>query len=287
MVLTGLGFKLSVVPFHMWAPDIYEGAPAPVTAFVAVVSKTAALSLLMRFLMVTGALQAGPVLTALTVVAVLSMICGNLLALLQDNVKRMLAYSSIGHLGYLLVAVIAGGPLAIEAVSVYLLAYAVTMLGALGIVSVVSNAPGEADRIDDYRGLFWTRPWLALAFSALLLSLAGIPLTAGFFAKFYAVFAGVGAGLATPVIALVLGSVIGLYYYLRLIVAMLAPRSIAAVAPEASPTDWPAKATLVVLLVVLVGIGVYPAPLFSLVRATAVELANGLHAGTGIAVLRR
>jgi NADH-quinone oxidoreductase subunit N len=289
MVLTGLGFKLSVVPFHMWAPDVYEGGPAPVTAFIAAISKTAALSLLLRYFLVTGALQAKPLLAALSVLAVLSMIGGNLLALLQDNVKRMLAYSSIGHLGYLLVAVIAGGPLAIEAVSIYLLAYAVTMLGALGIVSIVStaSAPGEADRIEDYRGLVWTRPWLAVAFSTLLLSLAGIPLTAGFIAKFYAVIAGVGAGLAVPIIALVLGSVIGLYYYLRLIVAMLAPLSTAAITPAPGPTDWSARATVVVLLLVLVGLGAYPAPFLALVRATAVELANGLEASGGIVGLIR
>jgi NADH-quinone oxidoreductase subunit N len=283
MVLTGLGFKLSLAPFHMWTPDVYEGAPAPVTAFIAVVSKTAALSLLLRYLLVTGALQVQPLLTALGVVAVISMIGGNLLALLQNNVKRMLAYSSIGHLGYLLVAVMAGGSLAIEAVSIYLFAYAVTMLGALGIVSVMSvaSAPGEAERIEDYRGLFWTRPWLAVAFSALLLSLAGIPLTAGFLAKFYAVIAGVGAGLTIPVIALVLGSVIGLYYYLRLIVAMLAPRSSSAIPGEIGVTGWPARAMVAVLLLILVGLGAYPGPLLSLVRGTAVQLANGPHQVSG------
>ncbi len=278
MVLTGLGFKLSVAPFHMWAPDVFEGAAAPVTAFIAVVSKTAALSLLVRYFVMTGAFNAGPLLAALGIVAVLSMIGGNLLALLQDNVKRMLAYSSIGHVGYLLVAVLAGGPLAIEAVSVYLSAYAVTMLGALGIVSIVSSAsaPGEADRISDYRGLFWTRPWLAISFSALLLSLAGVPMTLGFLAKFYAIIAGVGAGVATLLAALVAGSVIGLYYYLRLIVAMLAPIPAASPVPAASPTEWPAGAALAVLLVVLIGLGIYPAPLLSLVRTSAVELASGL-----------
>ncbi len=289
MVLTGLGFKLSAVPFHMWAPDVYEGAAAPVTAFVAVVSKVATFALLLRYFMMAGAFDSAPLLTALSVIAVLSMICGNLLALLQDNVKRMLAYSSIGHVGYLLVAFLAGGPLAIEAVSVYVLAYSITMLGALGIVSMVSNtsAPGDADRISDYAGLFWRKPWLAVAFSTLLLSLAGMPLTAGFLAKFYAAIAGVGAGLAVPIAALVIGSVIGLYYYLRLIVAMLAPLPDEAAARTICPAKWLANAVLVVLLVTVVGLGAYPAALISLARTTAVGLASGPRINENAASLKR
>jgi NADH-quinone oxidoreductase subunit N len=191
--------------------------------------------------------------------------------------------------GYLLVAVLPGGPLAIEAVSVYVLAYSITMLGALAIVSMMSStsAVRDADRISDYFGLFWSRPWLAVAFSALLLSLAGIPMTVGFLAKLYAMIAGIRAGLLIPITALVVGSVIGLYYYLRLIVGMLAPLPAEAAAQAASPTEWPANATLVVLLVILVGIGVYPAPLLSLVRTSAVELASRPQPNEGVAGLKR
>src|SRR5215212_7383683 len=145
------------------------------------------------------------------------MLVGNLLALLQNNVKRILAYSSIAHLGYLLVAFLAAGPMAVEAVSFYLLAYFVTNLGAFAVVTLCSlhNSETDTDDLEEYRGLFWRRPWLAGAFTAMLLSLAGIPLTAGFVAKFYAFAAGVDAALWLLVVVLMITSMIGLYYYLR------------------------------------------------------------------------
>jgi len=288
MILTGIGFKLSVVPFHMWAPDVYEGAPAPVTAFVAVVSKSAVLALLLRFFLASGALGSIPLTTALSAIAVLSMIVGNLLALLQDNVKRILAYSSIAHLGYALVAFLAGGALAVEAVSVYLVAYAVTTLGAFGIVSLLPQPwPGrDADRLEDYRGLFWIRPWPAAVFTVMLLSLAGIPLTLGFIAKFYAVTSGIGAHLAVLLAALVIGSAIGLYYYLRIIVVMVA--SAPASETPASRRGAPAlgNAVMALMLLLLVGLGIYPSPLIAMIRTAAVPLA-GQQAGQVAADSRR
>lgn len=278
MILVGIGFKLSVVPFHMWAPDIYEGAPAPVTAFVAVVSKTAVFALLLRYFLATDAFGSRSLAILLAAVAVLSMIVGNLLALLQNNVKRILAYSSIAHLGYALVAFLAGGPLAVEAVSAYLIAYAITTLGAFGVVTLLSRAglARDADDITDYRGLFRTRPWLALSFTAMLLSLAGIPLTVGFIAKFYAVTSGVGANLTLPVAALVIGSIIGIYYYLRIIVAMILP--VCAQTPVSHPRErlaWIGSTVMAALMILLVWFGVYPAPLVSMIRTTAVTLAAG------------
>jgi NADH-quinone oxidoreductase subunit N len=284
LILTGIGFKLSVVPFHLWAPDVYQGAPAPVTAFVAVVSKCSVMALLLRYFLVARAFEAGSLVTIVSAIAVLSILAGNLLALLQDNVKRMLAYSSIAHLGYVLVAFLAGGALAVEAVSAYLVAYAITTLGAFGVVGLLSP-PGrarDADRISDYQGLWWTRPALAAVFTAMLLSLAGIPLTLGFIAKFYAVTAGVGAHLTAPVAALVVGSILGLYYYLRLIVALIRPAPVPAPAfpggigaaalrtASLRPLGGTVMAVLLVLLMVL---GVYPAPLVSLIRRTAGTLA--------------
>lgn len=271
MILAGVGFKLSLVPFHMWTPDIYEGAPAPVTAFVAVVSKIAVFSVILRFFVLTGGHQDSALRTGLAVIAVLSMLVGNLLALLQDNVKRMLAYSSIAHLGYLLVAFLAMRSLGVDAAAFYLAAYAVMSLGAFGIVGLLSTAGAgrDADRIEDYRGLFRTRPFLAASLALMLLALAGMPPTMGFIGKFYLVVAGVGSGLAWPVAALVLGSVIGLYYYLRILVAMAMPvpegRSVA----TNMRIRRSGNAVIAVLLVLLLALGTYPAPALALIRMTA------------------
>lgn len=277
MFLAAIGFKLSLVPFHMWAPDVYEGAPAPVAAFVAVVSKSAVLALLLRYFLAAGAFESGAVTGALSIIAILSMIAGNLLALLQDNVKRILAYSSIAHLGYALVAFLAGGPLAIEAVSIYLVAYVVTTLGAFGVVTLLSPAGlgRDADQLVDYRGLFWTRPQLAAVFAAMLLSLAGIPLTVGFIAKFYAFAAGVGADLTGPVAALVAGSIIGLYYYLRIIVATLTPLTIGGPLPQLGPPAHQlSSAVMAALMFLLISLGAYPSPLIALIRTSADVLAG-------------
>jgi NADH-quinone oxidoreductase subunit N len=273
MLLTGIGFKLSLVPFHLWAPDIYEGAPAPVTAFVAVVSKSAVFALLLRYFLASDAFSAPSVVLVISILAVLSIMVGNLLALLQDNIKRMLAYSSIAHLGYLLVAFLAGGALATLAVSLYLVAYAITTLGAFGVVALLSQ-PGQgrdADRIADYRGLFWTRRWLSGTFIVMLLSLAGIPVTLGFIAKFFAVTSGVGAGVLAPLGALVIGSIIGLYYYLRVIVAMVLPVPEAAEPPR-SAAPILGGAVMAALMVLLIGFGLYPAPLLSMIRQSAVAI---------------
>jgi NADH-quinone oxidoreductase subunit N len=276
MIVTGLGFKLSVVPFHMWAPDVYEGAPAPVTAFVAVVSKSAVFALLLRYFATAGVYGYGSVMMAINVIAIASMLVGNLLALLQGNVKRILAYSSIAHLGYLLVAFMAGGALAVEAVTYYLVAYVVMTLGAFGIVTILSAPSGgaELEALEDYRGLMWRRPWLAGMFTAMLLSLAGIPLTVGFMAKFFAMSAGISAALWPAVFALVAGSVIGLFYYLRIIVAMVLPAE--AGAPAAGGiVPWAGGTTVAIITLVLVWLGIYPAPLIQIIRLTALHIANG------------
>jgi NADH-quinone oxidoreductase subunit N len=272
LILVGVGFKLALVPFHMWIPDVYEGAPAPVAALVATLSKGAVLALLLRYFVATGAYRSPSITLALSLIAIASILLGNLLALLQDNVKRILAYSSIAHIGYLLVAFLATGPLAIEAIGYYLTAYFVTMLGAFGVVTLLSKGGLERDRdnLADYRGLFWSRPWLAAAFTAMLLSLAGIPLTMGFVGKFYVAAAGVGASLWLLVIVLVIGSVIGLFYTLRIIAMMAAPHP--ETAPEQLPMpSAPSKVALAALVLLLIWLGVYPAPLMDILEATVAQ----------------
>ena len=269
LILTGVGFKLALVPFHMWAPDVYQGAPAPVTAFVATVSKGAMVALLLRYFVEIAAFRSEMLWWAMAGIAVLSMFAGNLLALLQDNIKRLLAYSSIAHLGYLLVAFLAAGPLAAEAVTFYLTAYFVTTLGAFGVVSVLSKPGSEAEALDDYRSLFWNRPWLAGVFTIMLLSLAGIPLTAGFIGKFYVIAAGVESSLWVLIVLLVGNSVIGLFYYLRVIVIMAADgrRGVRPAdttrAPQVSYADG---LVLAALSGFLLWLGLYPAPLIRLVQ---------------------
>ncbi|MHB1417665.1 MAG: NADH-quinone oxidoreductase subunit N [Chloroflexota bacterium] len=269
-ILVGIGYKLAVVPFHMWTPDVYQGASAPVTAFVATISKGAMFGLLLRFFAPAEISTYGSLYVAFLIIAIASMFFGNLLALLQSNVKRILAYSSIAHLGYLLVAFLAGGALGVVAATFYLVAYFVTTLGAFGIVTVLSDSEREAESIDDYRGLFWRRPWLAATFTAMLLSLAGIPLTAGFFAKFYVATAGVGSSLWALVIALVVASTVGLYYYLRLAAVMYTrrPAEMEAAPPPAARPTYMGGAVLVFLVLLLLWFGVYPAPLIDFIRAS-------------------
>lgn len=270
LTVTGIGFKLGVVPFHLWTPDVYQGAPAPVAAFVATTSKSAMVALLLRYFYVSGALQYRAVFLVFAVIAIASMFAGNLLALLQKNVKRILAYSSIAHFGYILVAFLAGGTMAIQAVSFYLVAYTVTLLAAFGIVTVVSGPAGDADDLEDYRGLFWKRPVIAAVFTAALLSLAGIPATMGFLGKFYVLAAGANAGAWPLMLTLVITSVAGLFYYLRIVVALYsAPPEQAVSIPGVSLGT---ACVLVVLAILLIWFGVYPTPLLNLIRTTMAGL---------------
>jgi NADH-quinone oxidoreductase subunit N len=272
MLVVGIGFKLAVVPFHMWTPDIYEGAPAPVTAFVATVSKGSMLALLLRFFTPLDIHVSGALFAVFALIAIASMLVGNLLALLQNNVKRLLAYSSIAHLGYLLVAFLASGALAITAVTFYLVAYFVTTLGAFGIVTMLSSSARDADRLDDYRGLFWRRPWLAGIFTSTLLSLAGIPLTAGFVGKFYLLVAGVASALWPLVIILVVTSAVGLFYYLRLVATMYMQPPQEEVSAVASSLSLAGSLVLAALMLLLIWLGVYPAPFIDIIQATAARL---------------
>jgi len=274
MVLAGIAFKLSLVPFHMWTPDVYEGAPAPATAFLATVSKGGIFAVLFRFFLSFDGFQYETILTGLLWVSLLSILVGNLLAVMQNRIKRVLAYSSIAHLGYLLVAFIAasidgGKLLAIEASLFFLVAYFVTTIGAFGVVSIMSGNPNENGRdnddLSDYEGLFWRRPLLATFFTGMLLSLAGIPLTVGFVGKFYIFAAGGESELWTLLIAVVVGSGIGLFYYLRIIFTMTKRTVDEAeiVIPVAG--GW----GLGLLSAALLAFGIYPAPVVDWVLLVA------------------
>jgi NADH-quinone oxidoreductase subunit N len=264
LTVTGIGFKLGVVPFHLWTPDVYQGAPAPVAAFVATASKSAMVALLLRYFYVSGALEYRPIVWVLYAVAIASMCAGNLLALQQTNVKRILAYSSIAHFGYILVGFLAGGAMAVEAVSFYLVAYTVTILAAFGVVSVLSNSERDAEYLEDYRGLFWRRPLIAGIFTVALFSLAGIPATMGFVGKFYVIGAGAAAAAWSLIIILAITSVAGLFYYLRVVVTLYAPPTELAgdeVIATGQRTAWSGAFMLTVLAILLIWFGVYPASL--------------------------
>ncbi len=265
LIVIGVGFKLAVVPFHMWTPDVYEGAPAPVAAFIATVSKGAMFALLLRIFTRIELHNYPGLVLMFSIISAASMFVGNLLALFQQNVKRILAYSSIAHQGYLLVAFLAGGKESIMAVSYYLLAYFVSMLGAFSVITVISGKEGDADAIGDYRGLARRRPLLAAVFTVMLLSLAGIPLTAGFIGKYYVLAAGAGSSLWVLVVMLAINSTIGLYYYLRIMAALFSePGEL--VFKEAPAVELFAGIMISTLTVILFFLGIYPAPVMRIVH---------------------
>ncbi len=235
MIVVGFGFKLSMVPFHFWTPDVYEGAPAPVTAFLSVASKAASFALLMRFFvavfpetLVIGGVEIQDFwINLLAIASALSMTVGNVLALSQKNFKRLLAYSSIAHAGYTLIgvaAIQAGTAQSVASVTFYMVIYLFTNLLAFGVIIVFSEATGTDD-IKDLAGLSRRNPWMALAMTIGLLSLAGIPPAAGFFGKFFLFNAAVEAGLTWLALVAVLNSIVALFYYLVVIKIIYVDRS--------------------------------------------------------------
>ncbi len=219
LILTALFFKAAIAPFHMWAPDVYEGAPTPVTVFLTVAPKVAGLMVIFRALLPVVRTEgaAAVFVPALSVAAVLTMFAGNLAALRQSSVKRMLAYSSIAHSGYLLVAVVAGdGP----SLVFYLVAYLFMNAGAFGVLVALTGTGSERPTLDELAGLGRRDPWLAASFAIFLLSLAGFPPTAGFLAKFYAFSSAVRENHVLLTVAAVLASLVSVAFYLKVIVAM-------------------------------------------------------------------
>lgn len=274
----GFAFKVSAVPFHMWTPDVYEGAPAPVTAFMSSTVKAAAFVAFLRIFL-TG-LEEGyaawyPVFWWL---AVLTMVVANLIALVQSNVKRLLAYSSIAHAGYLLVALVAANETAAAGLLFYLLIYTVMNIGAFAIVICVANHGEERLQIEDYSGFGWRQPLLGVFFTIFLLSLAGFPGTAGFIAKIYLLLGAVDAQLWTLAVILVLTTVVSYWYYLRLAWYMWmreAPAGEEGRAPYFVPL--PLRAALLAAAGLIVLLGVMPGAALDFARDSVAGL---LSAGT-------
>ncbi|HEV7735067.1 MAG TPA: NADH-quinone oxidoreductase subunit N [Candidatus Binatia bacterium] len=234
LVLAGFGYKIAAVPFHMWAPDVYTGAPLPVTAFLAIGSKAAGFAMLLRFLhfgvTATGPspiVASVPLVQLLSVLSALTMTLGNLAAMSQTNMKRLLAYSSISHAGYALLGVVVFRDAGVAAVLLYLATYYLMNLGAFVIVMLVTNESGRED-MDAYRGLAWRGgAWPAVMLAIFLFSLAGLPPLAGFIGKFYIFAAGIEGGMYTLVLIAVLNSVVSLYYYARIVKMMFLDQPLA------------------------------------------------------------
>ena len=261
LLVIGLGFKVAAVPFHMWAPDVYQGSPTPVTAFMSVGPKAAAFAAFFRVFTEAIPEMAPSWEILLCVIAVLSMFVGNLGAIMQTNIKRMLAFSSISHAGYLLIAVIAKSSLAGSALLFYLLAYSFTTFGAFGIVILLGRKGQENLEIENYSGLAYKHPILALSMTVFLLSLGGLPPFAGFVAKFYIFSAAMEEGFVTLVIIAVLNSAISFYYYLKVVVFMYMKE----------PTgEFQISLTPMTLFVVIIGIigtielGIFPDSIIAL-----------------------
>lgn len=220
LMIAGIGFKLALAPFHMWAPDVYQGSPAPVTSFIATISKGAVLAFALRFFITIKGYDNQILVTVISAIAVFSMFTGNFLALRQKNLKRLLAYSSIAHMGYLFITLLTGTALGVQSAVFYIVAYVITTLAAFGVISLLSTHYCDREDVDDLKGLFYSNPWIAVVLSLTMFSLAGIPLTAGFMAKFYIVLEGARSGLWLLAFSLIINTVISLYYYLSVIKTM-------------------------------------------------------------------
>jgi NADH-quinone oxidoreductase subunit N len=270
LILVGFGFKISSVPFHMWAPDVYEGAPTSVTALIATGSKAAAFAALLRLLLTALGVARADWSVLLWALAVLTMTIGNVVALAQSNLKRMLAYSSIAHVGYMMVGLVAGGAAGSAAILYYLFAYTFTTVGTFGVITLCERAGEEAVNVADYSGLARRSPLLAAALSLFLLSLVGIPPLAGFVGKFYLFGAAVRGGYLWLAVIAVLNSAIAAYYYLRVIVYMYMRE------PEGASAGYaPSFAGALALGIALIGIvalGVAPAPFVDLAQAAVAPL---------------
>ncbi len=266
LVAAGVAFKIAAVPFHMWAPDVYEGAPTPIAGFLSVGSKAASFAMLLRIFV-----QGLPSLNAdwrllFYVLSVMTMTVGNIAALTQSNVKRMLAYSSIAHAGYLLIGVVAGTPRGVTAMLVYLFIYAFMQLGAFAVVTMLRRQDVIGDELKDLSGLFARNPVAALAMLVFMLSLGGIPPTAGFMGKFYLFSAAIEAGYVWLAVIGVLNSAISLYYYFRVVVFMWIKTETIGSRAVVNP------AMAVALTLALAGtlfFGVYPRALFGFADASA------------------
>src|SRR5215475_5362633 len=267
LMFVGLGFKVAAAPFHIWTPDVYEGAPAPVVGFMSTAPKAAAFAVLLRVLFETNAPGR---FWLIWISAALSMTLGNIAALVQDNVKRLLAYSSIAHAGYVLVAFAARPDLGAPAVMFYTASYAAMNVGAFAVVSHFANAGERYVTLSDYAGLGRKSPILAGALGVFLISLIGIPITGGFFAKFYVFSAALQSGLVWLTIVAVINSAIGAYYYLRLIVVMYMREPHEEV--PLLPVSYPLGIAIGLALAATLYLGVLPNPVLGYVQESGKQL---------------
>ena len=250
MIVMGIAFKLAVAPFYLWTPDVYQGSPAPVAALIATISKGSVFVFFMRFFLATGQPSA-PVVMGM---AIASVLIGNLLALFQDNIKRLLAYSSIAHMGYLLLALIAIGPFAQQAIALYLIAYGSSILGIFCVLTLLSSHDDERDTLSSLHGLARHHPTLAAALALMLFSLAGLPLTAGFMGKIFILRAAISSDLWLPIAVLIVASTIGLFYYLRVIFSLFIPEE----RPLPKIASMGGCLALALLVVALIWFGICP-----------------------------
>ena len=281
LVIAGLGFKIAAVPFHAWAPDVYEGAPTPITAFLSVGSKAAAFAMLLRiFFEALPAFSVGGLgvmnghavgwTSFFYVLSVLTMTVGNLAALTQTNIKRMLAYSSIAHAGYLLIGVVAATPRGVSAALVYLMVYAFMQLGAFAVVVFMRRGDVIGDELKDLSGLWVRRPSLAVAMLIFMLSLGGIPPTAGFMGKFWLFSAAIESGYIWLAVIGVLNSAVSLYYYVRIVVYMWIRQEEPGLPPVA--LSGALTTALVIAVAGTIVLGIYPRLLFDVATASAATL---------------
>jgi NADH-quinone oxidoreductase subunit N len=266
-MFVGLGFKVAAAPFHIWTPDVYEGAPAPIVGFMSTAPKAAAFAVLLRVVFV---IDVHAIFWVIWIAAALSMTLGNVGAFVQDNVKRLLAYSSIAHAGYLLVAFAAAPQLGTSAAMFYTASYAAMNLGAFAVVSQFANAGERYVTLEDYEGLGRSSPLLAATLTIFLLSLIGIPMTGGFFAKFYVFSAAVKANLIWLTIIGVLNSGVGAYYYLRIIVMMYMRESRKEV--PVNPVPLALRVALAVCLAATLYLGIFPGRVLQYAQDSAAQL---------------
>lgn len=264
LILVGLAFKVATVPFHMWVPDVYEGAPTPITAFMAAGPKAAGFAAILRVFLI-GLTPLAPMwITILWILAVLTMTLGNVLAIAQMNIKRMLAYSSIAHAGYILISVVAGGNSGLSSAVFYLLVYSLMTIGSFAVIIALGEKGEKNEELADYRGSGLKYPVLGVCMTIFMVSLSGIPPTAGFVGKFYIFSAAVKNGQLGLAIIGVLNSLISVYYYLRVVVIMFmqeAPSS--AVVPHSS---WSVRLALWLTAITTLGLGIFPDILFKLTQ---------------------
>ena len=274
LLVIGFGFKTASVPFHMWTPDVYEGAPAPITAFMSAGPKAAAFAAFARIFMEALPSLQGEWTALIWIMAVLTMSVGNIIALVQDNIKRMLAYSSIAHAGYVLVAFLSAGELGITSILYYMLAYTFMNIGAFAIITVLGGKGEERVHIEDYRGLGYKHPFAAIAMSLFLFSLAGIPPTGGFMGKFYIFSAAIKEGYIGLAIIGVINSVVSVYYYLRVTVAMYMKDPATTKAGEAPALIFSPALVLAIFISAygVLSLGLFPSTYVAIVKQSFLAL---------------